>query len=59
MRKSEHREQMITLPSGYHKPTEGKLIISGHKKHEFEETYITTGIENIGREESEVNKLLV
>ena len=50
---------MITMTSGYCKPTEGKLIISGHKKREFEETYITTGIENIGREESEVNRLPV
>ena len=45
---------MITLTPGYHKPTEGKLIISSRKKREFEETYITTGIENVGREESEV-----
>ena len=50
---------MVTSTPGYRKPTGGKLVISGHKKHESGETYATKGIENIGREESKVNKLSV
>ena len=47
---------MVTSTPGYREPTGGTLVISGHKKHESRETYATKGIENIGREESKVNK---